>query len=308
MSLLWKPLRRSVVTPDGKVDVERPPDIQIVREASDVLAAPSLFSHSFNSEFRLPDNSFLNLAVFNSSAGVTLLGNVIIRRPDGSIYTGEFNFTPSSSAELDTKTISLGPGYLLSFHIYVSAGSPRRGQCFVKASLGLSPSPNPLLYAMFFSDYITVESSLSFPGGRCISSIDGKGYVRVVTGTDPSAGSEVSDTVPVNRLWKLLTTKITFVTDATVISRTVTLRLTNGGNVLYAGWANQSQVATETRNYTWGAGVGNIIASINTYAQGMLPVGVLLPAGFNIVTATQNIQAGDNFGTPFYLVEEFIQV
>ena len=49
--------------------------------------------------------------------------------------------------------------------------------------------------------------------------LDGPGTIQSITGTDPSAGNEISQTVPANTIWRLWGMYATLVTDAGVADR-----------------------------------------------------------------------------------------
>jgi len=135
-----------------------------------------------------------------------------------------------------------------------------------------------------------------------INSVHGR--IRSISGTDPAAGAEISETVPARRRWRILTVCFSLVTDATVVTRVVFLRYTDAINLLCQTFNTTGQLASTTHVYTFAPfGSSKITASSNE----MIPFPSLtLPAGFVVETLTTGLQAGDNFGAPRLLVEEWI--
>jgi hypothetical protein len=130
-------------------------------------------------------------------------------------------------------------------------------------------------------------------GGQCV----------VVTGSNPAAGAECSDTVPAGEFWVIKSILLQLVTDATVITRRVHVTLDDGTTAFTRKPSNASQAASLTQNYAIG---GNNPASavIATYCSDPLPE-FGLPAGSRIKTVTDNLQAGDNYAAPVYYVEKY---
>jgi hypothetical protein len=79
--------------------------------------------------------------------------------------------------------------------------------------------------------YVTDTSRLSFPGSPIRSSIEGPGVLRSITGTNPAANAEISETVPTNARWRVHAIRFTLVTDANVANREVALTLDDGAAV-----------------------------------------------------------------------------
>lgn len=133
---------------------------------------------------------------------------------------------------------------------------------------------------------------------------DGPGTIRSITGTDPAAGAEISETVPADARWRLMGVGLTLVTDATAANREVRLVIDDGTTIIAEIPAGVTQVASETRRYSFGAGFprGAGAQSLNVIAP--LPP-VVLGAGYRVRTLTTNLQAGDNYGAPQLLVEEW---
>lgn len=133
------------------------------------------------------------------------------------------------------------------------------------------------------------------------------GVLKVVQGTDPAAGVEISETVPAGKLWDLLSVDTSYVASATVANRGPVLTLDDGTRDL-TEIPNVFQfiVASETWNgVCWMQGMGQITGTGGGYRIAPLPSPCLLGPGYRIRTVTTNIQAGDNWGAPVFQVVEY---
>ena len=130
------------------------------------------------------------------------------------------------------------------------------------------------------------------------------GRLRSITGTNPDPGVEISETVPTRRRWRPQSIRIRLTTDATVANRNILLIIDDGTTPLTAITTTTPQTASKSINYYF----SNIGApEINTSPNHSLPFPPLtLPSGYRIITATENLQAGDDFSAPQLLVEEWI--
>lgn len=134
--------------------------------------------------------------------------------------------------------------------------------------------------------------------------LDGPGSIKSIVGTDPAAGNEISETVPANAMWILQSIKASLATDAAVVNRKPTVTLDDGTNAFFKSGPFTSQTASLTVPISWSKD-GFWVSSLNTISMvGHLPATVL-SAGYRMITVTDGIQAGDNWGVPQLLVEEW---
>jgi hypothetical protein len=180
--------------------------------------------------------------------------------------------------------------------------SVSRGECYVKVSI----RAEGVVIALLGCGYITDTSTIEWPGGLNEGSTQGPGLIRTITGTDPAAGVEISETVPTGALWRLKLIRNTLVTDATVASRVEHLLFDDGANILWESDNVSAQAASLTITQSFSeagvrvaTSVGNVVNSI--------PPDNRLAAGYRIRTLTNLLKAGDNFGPPQYEVEEWIE-
>ena len=129
--------------------------------------------------------------------------------------------------------------------------------------------------------------------------------VRSFTGSDPLAGAEVLLTVPWGGRWQLHAMRLVLVTDTTAVNREVDLVIDDGTNTLLMIEPPALQGLGGTRGYNYGTG----FPSLNALTQEFLipfPAGLMLQSGYRLRTVTTNLQAGDNYGIPRVLVEEWL--
>ena len=183
-----------------------------------------------------------------------------------------------------------------------ASGEPVHGQVY--AYLELKQGLMDLM--TLGSGYLTKGGRLSFPPGRTEHMEEGPGNIRLVTGTDPAAGNEVSEAVPTNALWRIIDVRAALVTDATAVDRRVYLVIDDGTTTFYYQRANVVQAASLTYTYYGVAGLP-VLSANEGIRQPIFMPDLLLPQGYRIRTATGNIEAGDNWAAPQILVEEWIQ-
>lgn len=128
--------------------------------------------------------------------------------------------------------------------------------------------------------------------------------MRVVQVTQPAAATDWSVTVPGGKVWAPLAFTATFVTDANVANRDLSLQIGDQTNLLAAfdAVANQAAGQTNVVTYCTGGGLG---AGGTTHGTSTTPIPDLaLPAGFTISSHTTNLQVGDQWSNIVCWVEE----
>lgn len=190
----------------------------------------------------------------------------------------------------------------ISLTVRTAQTSVSRGECYVKISLRVEG----VVVGLLMAGYVTDTDAPAFPNGKIENSTDGPGVIRSIAGTDPAAGAEISETVPTGARWKILGIRATLVTDATAISRRVRAQIDDGVTTITEGVCTGAQTASLTVGYTI-AKFGADYGVISTSAMVFLPQEQILPGASRIRTATDNLQAADNWGAPQLLVEEWIE-
>jgi hypothetical protein len=248
----------------------------------------------------------LRINSFNSASGVAL---TIVARSigfDGAPIVDSFAHAPNTDRSIKSEMFLLSEGWLVSLQVYASSGTPRRGQCFVRADLIQGFTGAVFSLATILQGYVQDTTALAYPGSDIIGSTRDRGVIRSITGTNPAAGVEISETVPTNARWNLLAFHFTLVVDATVASRSTSIVFDDGAANYTRVDANVLQTASQTNVFTAAQSLG-FSTSIGASRHIPIPAGLHLVGGHRIRTLTGNLQAADDYGAPQYLVEEWIE-
>ena len=124
---------------------------------------------------------------------------------------------------------------------------------------------------------------------------------QVVTGSDPAAAAEVSETVPAGEVWELHAVSVALVQGATQTPQP-SLVIDDGTNVIaILPGSTAAQAVSTTCQYTWAPGLvtsGQIGATTAVRSAGALPDKLVLRPGYRIRTSTVGIGANSNYGAP----------
>jgi len=254
----------------------------------------------------LTADSDLRIDSFNSAAGVTLTIAVRMLGLDGQLVSIALPHTPLTTRLIKTENFRLREGWLLSAQVFASAGTPKRGQCFVRLSLirGLTGAISS--EATILQSYVQDTTAPAFPGSPIVHSSEGPGVLRTIVGTNPAVGVEIAETVPTNARWRLQAFRFQLVASGTVANRRPTLIIDDGANEIWRQNSNVDQTAGQTSVYEAAPGVSFSTIDVRTYSL-PLPIGLVLAEGYRIRTSTAAIDAGDDYAAPIYSVEEWIE-
>jgi len=186
--------------------------------------------------------------------------------------------------------------------VHVAPISTRRGQVYARVALRIG---GIALYRLC-AGYVEGPRALTWPPGFHEPMVGGRGYLRTVTGTDPAAGSEISETVPTNARWRLLAIRFELVTSTTVATRRVNLVIDDGSDTIFERESPATQAADLTRRYNFAA-VGYAETAFTSDDVVLGIPALILPQGYRVRTSTTNLQSGDNYGAPILMVEEWLE-
>lgn len=230
---------------------------------------------------------------------------------DGKVQTRK-SYINSTSDRIRTRNyIGVGgPGWIIGISLLVDANTatPRVGQVYATIGLAKYLDGANTHITSLLSGYVLGRDALSWPPGLQHSSVEGPGLIRSITGTDPAAGAEISETVPTNARWKLISLSANLVTDATAANRNVYFIIDDGATILFQSSLFFNQSASVAARHSFGAltvQTGTLSGSIISTHAG--PCDCLLFQGYRVRTATLNLQPGDNWGQPQLWVEEWIE-
>ncbi len=130
------------------------------------------------------------------------------------------------------------------------------------------------------------------------------GRIRSITGADPAAGAEISETVPDRRRWLLRGIYFTFTTSATVADRLVHLIIDDGTNIIAKICVVTAHAADTAKDYSFANYGSTQLNPVNCF---YLPLPLFpLTEGYRIRTSTDLIEGDDDYSAPRLLVEEWI--
>jgi hypothetical protein len=273
---------------------------------TDLALERRLLAQLTPSAFYMRQEDNLRLTAFNSAAGVELAVRGRFLTPEGDIVAGSDRLVPTTARAASTVFIPTTEGWLIGAEVLAVAGTPRVGQCFVVLDVVRGDATVPLPLACLMQGYVTDTSRLSFPGSPIRSSIEGPGVLRSITGTNPAANAEISETVPTNARWRVHAIRFTLVTDANAANREVALTLDDGATVFARVPSRLAHIAATTIAYT--AYFDSALEAVAQDTERTIRLPRLdLQGGHRFNTVTTNRQVGDDFSAPQYLVEEWIE-
>lgn len=204
---------------------------------------------------------------------------------------------------VNSVTVLRGPCLVESVSAIVASGTVLRGEVAVGARiLHVSGSRNITSYVapIQFPCSLYPAQNLFKP---TLTSVDDGVITRVVTLSNPAAGSEFSQAVPTGVLWKPQAVRIPLTTSATVANRRVNLAITDGTNTIVNNLSNTDQAASLTYTYSF-SNTGGSQQTNGVLVSSMLSDLPWLPAGYVIGSATLNLQVGDDFGQGYLTVQQ----
>lgn len=281
---------------------------RLIHYATDGVQPPALLYLDVNDRFEI------ELQVFD--VNIITEFSYRILKPDGEILVGQERLPTAATQTTPAfifKTFSFSTeGFLLSavLHNFQGGTSGQRGltRCKLSVVRGAGGAV-PQFTQILMQGGIDASADLSWPNGQNEIQCNGQGCFRDITGTTPAAGADISEAIISASRWNVMSFSATLTTSATVATRTVSFILDDGSAILYAAEANTSQAASLVKRYTF-APVGAPLPSVNTPNVVVpAPIGYRTTSGLNLFsrwrTITTNIQVGDQWSAPQYLVEHW---
>lgn len=252
------------------------------------------------------NSDFLRVDVRCSVASIVIEFTGLLLTTAGDYVPIQFVVRPTSDRASTTFSMRLTEGFLYHLQARVQSGTVRRGQCFVKAGLQQGEVDLAMLHTTILSNYVTLDYEVCFPGSPIVSPREGVGSIRAITGTNPTAGAEISETVPTNAFWRLISFQATIAVANSGSAREVNLEFTDGTTEFFEYAVTGAATINASTTYLWtesGSEQGTIQ---NLHSCVPIP-NMPLPAGSVIKTTTGAIVAGDDWGAPLLYVEEWIE-
>jgi hypothetical protein len=225
-------------------------------------------------------------------------------RPDGTVLVSQDTPLATAARAPTFTTRQLAEGILLSACVTLPGVQPSNSYAYVSIGLRRQNLGAPGLHQILAAGYVTQACPLSWPGAVQQRPTDGAGVLRSITGAVPAAGADISETVPSNARWQLLSLFAQLTTAVAVANRQVNLTLDDSANIFYETPNGPVQAASLVWEYNF-APCGFAPAVVLTDVAMHYDNSQLLTAGFRIRTDTVNIQAADQWTAPQYLVREW---
>jgi len=258
--------------------------------------------------FYFTDDDGIRVSVANAVAGAAVEIHYRMRTAEGPSFANAHRFVPTSDRLVTSQDFALGAGELLNLVAFASAGSPKIGQTFVIVDAIRGRGNAAIVLGTLLQDYVTARQRVAWPGSPLRNSLDGPGVVRTITGTQPAAGVNISETVPTGARWQAIALSVDLLTSATVGTRTPTLIIGPTGHPTMFAPNARTLPASTSRSLSWAAGM----TLENTYASNLqssaLPTDAPLLAGDRLYTVTSGLDVADQYGPPDYYVREWLEV
>lgn len=240
-----------------------------------------------------------------ASAELRIGGRVL--RIDGSIVPFQDRHVPNTDRTAATTLIRLPEGWLQNVTVVSSGGSPLYAQTWVRVDLVRGDNAGRTTLATLVQGVVTAAQRRAWPGSPLVATHEGPGAMRSITGTDPGAAAEFSETVPTGARWRPHALSFTLLTDATVANREVALTFDDGTNIYCVQLPGAVQAAGGVRRYSYGLDTAVVASGLGAVDRTIPLPRLLMLAGHRIRSVTGNLQAGDNYSAPQLLVEEWLE-
>jgi hypothetical protein len=253
----------------------------------------------------LSADEFISVSAYNAVTGDIIRCTGRLLRPNGEVVTLFLVLSPT--ADRVRSFIDFPPieGALLSFVLTPNPGGIRPGSLYAQAAIIRGAGDERLATLLLGHGYLAEALAVGWPGVTNQNQGEGRGIFRSLVGTNPAAGAEVSETVPTNARWRLVSLFAALVTSGAGAARVASLILTDPTGEAYRVQPVSTQAISLTRTY-FGNSASIRPALIAAHIAWPLMPELILNEGATIATSTSNLQVDDNWGAPTLYVEEWV--
>jgi hypothetical protein len=290
--------------PAGATPAAEPtPSVPNLRPAAQVrFETDQVSPHNY---LYITQSDSLQIICGSQIAGLVVVCDYKILRPDGTITVGEETTVTVALPAVATILVQLTEGFLMNVVVGAASTTVQRGDLFVQGDLVRGRGAALFITQRLFNMYATSHNRAVWPPVSSDAGPTGPGRVLCRSIANPAAGAEFIWTTPPNIRTRLIGVFATFVTSAVVANRLPTLSIDNGANVMYIAPAPAVQVASTGIRYSWGSGVSSV-APVGGNATISLPALMFVPVGGHVRSATNQIDPGDQWSTISFSTEEWI--
>jgi len=253
----------------------------------------------------LQEGDFVLFNILSNVVNYTLTFRYRYLTPLGEIKEGTQQLVNTGQV-IFTAKFHPGECWILTLALQQTGGLVSNSWYFAQIHIvrGYLNTTDLFSHGAIWEGYVLGVSAHGWPGTTPQRSTDGAGTLRSITGNTPAGGADISETVPQNRRWNLLSFFATLTTSAVVANRQPILQVNDGAHNLLSIDAAANVVASTAIQITWAPGFltangirGDQIAPI--------PTPTSMKGTYKINTFTANLQAGDSWSAPQYLVQEW---
>lgn len=244
----------------------------------------------------------------NSQSGVifNIVGRILME--SGVVRYFQREIDPTDNRAGQEVIIPMTEGFLLSAGVIPGTAGSGSGRTFVHLALTRGIGTSAERWLTLTSGYMLPGADVFWPTHPPEGAFEKAGLLRSIVGTNPAVGAEVSETVPTNARWKLLSFAAALDTNSNVANRGVQFLISDGSQTFLTFPTGLTQAASLSRGYNWCSLAGYKDTAFNqSNAVFGLPE-LILSEGFVISTSTENLQAGDDWRAVVYTVLEWFDL
>src|SRR5216684_6744262 len=236
------------------------------------------------------------------------IGFARLLKPDGTIQPYQINISVPSPVPASVQfDVPLSEGFLLDVAVGIFTGAEiKRGQMFVIIGIIRGSGANALWAQTLVQDYVSTQQAIGWPGSATRSTLDGAGFLHIVSSTIPAAGADASMAVPTGIRRRVYSVNALLTTSAAVANRSAELDLSSGGISWWRLGPSAVQAASLTKRYVFAPGAPLAADAAGVQVQ-PLPNPLFMSALDVMATATAGLQAGDQWTALQAHVEDWIE-
>lgn len=250
------------------------------------------------------DDQLIVIVSTSRALGISVQINARLLMPDGTIVPNTWKSIFPVGRSAQNAVVSLPECFILSFAAYTGSGQGVL-DTFVEVMILRGGAQGSFVNQVLCSGYPQINNPLSWPSGVSTDNVNCVGNIRSITGTTPGAGGEISETVPLNAKWRIISIVLSLTSSATVGTRQPTLNFTDGTNIVAGAQNSLTQPASTTVGWTFADGL-SLISSNSARATVPLMRQFFMMPGWKFQSATGGLQVGDQYAAPQYVVEEWL--
>lgn len=237
---------------------------------------------------------FIYLEATSTDASATLRISGKFLSPDGEIRAFTEDMTITGTGTQTAVTSRIGPCWLMGFSVRVVAGTITDGEIVASVHIARASASNPVHVMTLASGEVTNTRALGLGAflAQSTTTVSSTQPTIVVATNAPAAGSNFSFTVTASQVWEIYSVRALLTNAATVATRTYSIVIDDGTNILLRHEAAVNQTASQVFGYSSNdLGAVWSPSATNTY---VVPIPrIMLGAGSRIRSIVNTMQAGD---------------